>query len=75
MLSIVLEDSKEILNSFSLTRRTYIICVCGLCKAGVQVLARTEPGKGSKKKKEKEKKAILYRIPSVSLSPEEFEKY
>lgn len=43
MLSVVLEDSEEI-SSLIFTRRT------SMCNGGVQVLARTEAGKGAKKK-------------------------
>ena len=47
MFSIVLEDSQEIINSLTFTRRTYIICSSGMWKAGMQVLARTEAGEGA----------------------------
>ena len=40
----------RIINSLSLTRRTRTVCIRGMCRVAVQVLAKTEPGEGGARK-------------------------
>ena len=56
---IVLEASKETINSLTFTRRTHISVPWGMCKPEEQVLARMEAGKESKNKKQKKPKQFL----------------
>ena len=51
ILSLVLEDSKDIVISPSFTRRTYVIRIirCMQSRMGIQALARIEPRENDKK--------------------------
>ena len=57
--------SKEIINSLSLTRRMFTVCILRLVQSGLgsQVLARRE-----EQRSKKEQKADFYRVSSASPS-------
>lgn len=63
MSSLVLEeDSKEVINSLTLTRRTYVTCsVTGVLGGGVGLSKKLETGK-------RQKRAVFYGVPLVSPS-------